>query len=152
MKHLLSLHRPQTAACSTIEEWTAAGNGQKLRPMFQLMTLITADSALACQTLWSRGNRNSLLDRPRGTRQPLSSSLRLNTGQEAGSEMEAVKELGLEREDPSTGSPGCWLGPQEGLRLQETETELPREPGPGPCPIFLRSSPSGGIPDFIRQT
>ena len=65
---------------------------------------------------------------------------------------EAVKELDLEREDPSTGSPGCWRGPQEGLRLQETETELPREPGPGPCPIFPRSSPSGGIPDFIRQT
>lgn len=157
MKHLLSLHRPQTAACCRIEEWTAAGNGQKLCPMFQLMTLITADSALACQTLWSRGNRNSLRE-PQGTN-PLSSSssLSLNTEQQAVIVTEDVRELGLVRQEaPSIGSPGCWLEAPGGQRRQpvpETEIELPRDPaGPGPCPTYPRSSPSGGIPDFIQQT
>ena len=70
---------------------------------------------------------------------------------------EDVRELGLVKQEvPSTGSPGCWREPPGDQRrrpVQETEIELPRDPaGQGPCPTYPRSSPSGGILDFIQQT
>ena len=58
---------------------------------------------------------------------------------------------------PKYREPGVLAGGPGGGQLRqpvpETEIELPRDPaGPGPCPTYPRSSPSGGIPDFIQQT